>query len=787
MSDPNFCPSHNNFEEQHEEDLSDIPLSDLMELKTQCLEAKAASENKSNKPLVLVIGPTGAGKSVITNFLAGKKMRYEQIDQQMVVSVDGEAVTPIGHSLQSETQFSTFVDVGANVEYVLVDCAGFFDNRGDMEQLMATLSLRLSILNSPVKGVIVVMDAAYFTSRDTKLLETSQIIGKLLPNIEKLQSSIVYLINDKTNNYAINKTVISDQIGKHLENAMSRWNKLFNSTFNKLSQWRKGGDNASKSSADDEKDRLTFLQSMHDQIHNLFVVRFDETCLQEITEAINRMPGVDKSFFSLDDYDDKWNQLKELFLQITANACLVYENVSATHALTEKYQDDAKHYQDRINIYEKRLNEIGNSGTLERDDSQAVDRVLNQIIEEIKQNTNRLTSFGTELNQQKETLNRLEKQMKDLESPELVQVFSKTISEERMKFWGWLSYTDVNITFKLSNCPLVVAKEDFDSNTSRLDERNGHCVSSGCYDKRYVSKFGNDGLCEIVLKAQKNQIPDNKALYETVKQQRTHVLKEVERLEGNIRELTSDNERLKQEENGISLGKQGIAQKKKQMADEKRNLQSVINQFKNSSNDLKEKITKLTKQMESYEEKITSRQAIYYALFDILELLGLQNKFTEEFKKHYKNYSEKQWALGNDDSSENRDSEILEHLYCPISFELMIDPVVLPCCKKTIDRDSIFRAVDTSRKQQCPLCRQELTFDSLQSNSTVRDMVEHHQTTHFIHKISQTFLNSQPLEALQIKAEETENQIQQLEAQLTTKREVLEKIRFALASRTNNH
>lgn len=49
-----------------------------------------------------------------------------------------------------------------------------------------------------------------------------------------------------------------------------------------------------------------------------------------------------------------------------------------------------------------------------------------------------------------------------------------------------------------------------------------------------------------------------------------------------------------------------------------------------------------------------------------------------------------------------------EELICPISQELLVDPIIVPCCTRAFSRESLSQWFESSRNTSCPNCRQNL-------------------------------------------------------------------------------
>ena len=67
---------------------------------------------------------------------------------------------------------------------------------------------------------------------------------------------------------------------------------------------------------------------------------------------------------------------------------------------------------------------------------------------------------------------------------------------------------------------------------------------------------------------------------------------------------------------------------------------------------------------------------------------------------------------------------ISEELLCPITLELLEDPITLPCCSRSFSRNAIKYALNIS--SYCPLCRQYLNIDidNMPKNTVLSNIIE---------------------------------------------------------------
>lgn len=104
------------------------------------------------KNIVALIGPTGTGKSTITNHLLGKEMVFKDAGREGAkdlperIVVNGEEVAPIGHLLTtSETLYAHTYEIPTHPNLAVVDCGGFYDTRGVAEEVTVVTSVRLTL------------------------------------------------------------------------------------------------------------------------------------------------------------------------------------------------------------------------------------------------------------------------------------------------------------------------------------------------------------------------------------------------------------------------------------------------------------------------------------------------------------------------------------------------------------------------------------------------------------------------------------------------------------------
>lgn len=151
-------------------------------------EAKWRAKKAIKQAIVLFVGPTGSGKSTTFNAVLGCPMETVEVDDDAELRyqvVAGQGVAATGNGIKSTTLFPQIVQSN---NLVVVDSAGFGENRGEEERHTANIGLRETIKNADsIRGTVVFLEYATLRAqRREGLTKLISILSQLIKEPGKL-------------------------------------------------------------------------------------------------------------------------------------------------------------------------------------------------------------------------------------------------------------------------------------------------------------------------------------------------------------------------------------------------------------------------------------------------------------------------------------------------------------------------------------------------------------------------------------------------------------------------
>ena len=137
-----------------------------------------------DKNVIMLLGPTGSGKSTVANSLIKGPQHLQQDIDTKVISAEpikkenGEQVFSIGHSSTSHTSIPGFYEIEEDL--FLVDCPGFGDS--DRYNELPNMTLVHKVIQS-AKSVVfcfVVKGASIESKRGARYLEVMTSLARMM-------------------------------------------------------------------------------------------------------------------------------------------------------------------------------------------------------------------------------------------------------------------------------------------------------------------------------------------------------------------------------------------------------------------------------------------------------------------------------------------------------------------------------------------------------------------------------------------------------------------------------
>ena len=147
------------------------------------------------KNAILILGPTGAGKSTLTYLLANKPLRATVNEEGIMIISSEEKLdgVVISAKKRSETQIPSKVIIKEDL--VLWDCPGFTDTSDSQDIANAFYLQKVFEMTTSLKFVLVISEGQLHENRGSAFINILRHFGKLFKNPNSLENKISLVIS----------------------------------------------------------------------------------------------------------------------------------------------------------------------------------------------------------------------------------------------------------------------------------------------------------------------------------------------------------------------------------------------------------------------------------------------------------------------------------------------------------------------------------------------------------------------------------------------------------------
>ncbi|MHB9147627.1 MAG: U-box domain-containing protein [Candidatus Amoebophilus sp.] len=679
-------------------------------------EAAKNAEKAKSKDIVLVLGNTGVGKSAAVNYLLGTKMKFDTNDEGDRIAVTRnpqEERAKIGrNNFESETFFPNVYCNSAAASYVYCDTPGFNDTRTEEEQLNATIATQLIIsCAEAVRAIIVVIDIQDLTTGKGKgMRELSLTLSRLLKS-DIAPNSILFVFNDK-NGSEIN-----------LDNIHKKIDSLKKTEIAKLEKLQKSMETGGKAMLKEYKrlqQTLPLLEILSSSKDNTFKINlFDDfkskQCIEKLIQNTQSTP---KDKFNFSDYDEvraNFNkQLAEVLDKITCKLC---EFVNA-HKDIDLLNSTIESCNERIIFYKDQLRPLNLQQKIQEEEQIPI---LEKKIKNYEQDIEVLTR---KRQPPRVKVNSLENEKADLEKDREILYKETRIIYCNEFVYNGPPFTRVKIRKgKIPGTGLAAFKPQLKSEF--IDKENGiYRANLAIYSpyahpgiRKMESYFA--GTHKVLIYIQARNHPDNKARIQQIERILAEEGEKIAAFNREIMDLESSRDiTLKL----LETYKTNIQKQKKQLEDKRKSLEANLGRIQRENQEAIVQKAKQEKIRQEAEKYLTERGTTIAAIYNLIAhgITSNEVNVIEKFKEYYQHYQSILDQGPNYIASLHK-INYPDHLICPLTQELFLDPVVTPC-GHSFSHQELLKWLNTQKS--CPNCREPVKPKRLCPNVSLRQVIE---------------------------------------------------------------
>lgn len=155
------------------------------------------NNNLQEKPVAILLGPTGSGKTTLYYALTGKDLMVVDGSPYPVLDVTDEERDvhfQIGHGGRAKTD-NPGLKYDSNTDIIFCDCPGFFDNRSDLQDTTNSFAINSVLKHAKnIKILLATSDSSIQSSKGKALLESCLLVEKLFTNQEQIRDEIALIV-----------------------------------------------------------------------------------------------------------------------------------------------------------------------------------------------------------------------------------------------------------------------------------------------------------------------------------------------------------------------------------------------------------------------------------------------------------------------------------------------------------------------------------------------------------------------------------------------------------------